>query len=328
MERRHSLGAAEAVPFGIRFEPPRDNSRIVGCSSPIRSTYGVPVIRQVGRKFRDNLVSLPMCVVAPEMSAAQVLSAFHRDAPYLFLGAAFVAVGMVSAAFSALRRKQDPLLLYFALYAVLYGIRLWIQAELLEISIHESWFYPRLRSGINYIVPIPAILFFNAAGLLRGAGKIAGNILIIASSVLPTAPLLLGPASIYDRFNSVVVIAAMIAFVAQFTRSEAASADYRNHSSRSADFCGLRRVGQPQRRLPVLPSQPGAIRLCRISGFSGIRRGPPHPATRSAAQRDSEGTGGGPPHPTLDFARGVPGFAPLPSLRTLPAYDFGSWRFL
>jgi sigma-B regulation protein RsbU (phosphoserine phosphatase) len=167
-----------------------------------------------------------MCVVAPEMSAAQVLSAFHRDAPYLFLGAAFVAVGMVSAAFSALRRKQDPLLLYFALYAVLYGIRLWIQAELLEISIHESWFYPRLRSGINYIVPIPAILFFNAAGLLRGAGKIAGNILIIASSVLATATLLLGPASIYDRFNSVVVIAAMIAFVAQFTRSEAASADF------------------------------------------------------------------------------------------------------
>src|ERR1700737_3128720 len=226
MERRHSLGAAEAVPFGIRFEPPRDNSRIVGCSSPIRSTYGVPVIRQVGRKFRDNLVSLPMCVVAPEMSAAQVLSAFHRDAPYLFLGAAFVAVGMVSAAFSALRRKQDPLLLYFALYAVLYGIRLWIQAELLEISIHESWFYPRLRSGINYIVPIPAILFFNAAGLLRGAGKIAGNILIIASSVLATATLLLGPASIYDRFNSVVVIAAMLAFVPPLScgaTSEAAS---------------------------------------------------------------------------------------------------------
>jgi sigma-B regulation protein RsbU (phosphoserine phosphatase) len=70
-----------------------------------------------------------MSVVVPIMSAAQVLSAFHRDAPYLFLGAAFVAVGMVSAAFSVLRRKKDPLLLYFALFAVLYGIRLWIQAE-------------------------------------------------------------------------------------------------------------------------------------------------------------------------------------------------------
>jgi hypothetical protein len=30
------------------------------------------------------------------MSAEEVLTAFGRDAPYLFLGAAFAAVGMVS----------------------------------------------------------------------------------------------------------------------------------------------------------------------------------------------------------------------------------------
>lgn len=167
-----------------------------------------------------------MYVITPEMSAAQVLRAFHRDAPYLFLGAAFVAVGLVSAAFSALRRKHDPLLLYFALFAVLYGIRLWVRAELLDISIHGSWFYPRLRSGINYIVPIPAILFFNAAGLLSGASKIAGNFLVITSSLLTAATFLLGPSAMYDRANSVLVIAAMIALVAQSTRSEAASADF------------------------------------------------------------------------------------------------------
>jgi phosphoserine phosphatase RsbU/P len=43
-----------------------------------------------------------------ELSAAQVLSAFHQDAPYLFLGAAFVAVGLVSVAFSAIRRNTIP----------------------------------------------------------------------------------------------------------------------------------------------------------------------------------------------------------------------------
>jgi hypothetical protein len=37
----------------------------------------------------------PMYVPAFEMSAGEVLSAFHRDTPYLFLGAAFVAVGLV-----------------------------------------------------------------------------------------------------------------------------------------------------------------------------------------------------------------------------------------
>ncbi len=47
----------------------------------------------------------------PEMSAREVVSAFHRDAPYLFLGAAFAAVGMVSAAFAVTRRKRDSLLI-------------------------------------------------------------------------------------------------------------------------------------------------------------------------------------------------------------------------
>ena len=41
------------------------------------------------------------------MSAEEVLTAFRRDAPYLFLGAAFAAVGMVSAAFAVLRRQRD-----------------------------------------------------------------------------------------------------------------------------------------------------------------------------------------------------------------------------
>jgi len=167
-----------------------------------------------------------MCIAVPEMSAAQVLSAFHRDAPYLFLGAAFVAVGIVSAMFSALRPKHDPLLLYFAVFAVLYGLRLWIQAELLQISIRGSWFYPRLRIGINYIVPIPAILFFDSAGFLRGASKIAGHILLVASSVLAAATFLAGPTALYDRLNSVMVIGAMLALGTQSTRKQATDADF------------------------------------------------------------------------------------------------------
>ena len=46
------------------------------------------------------------------MSAEEVLTAFRHDAPYLFLGAAFAAVGMVSTAFAVLR---DSHLICFAL---------------------------------------------------------------------------------------------------------------------------------------------------------------------------------------------------------------------
>jgi len=36
-----------------------------------------------------------MMALAPEFNTDQVLRAFHNDAPYLFLEAAFVAVGLL-----------------------------------------------------------------------------------------------------------------------------------------------------------------------------------------------------------------------------------------
>ena len=59
--------------------------------------------------------------MAEVMSAEEVLTAFRRDAPYLFLGAAFAAVGIVSAAFAVLRRRRDSLLIFFALFAACTG---------------------------------------------------------------------------------------------------------------------------------------------------------------------------------------------------------------
>jgi len=101
------------------------------------------------------------------MTADQVLQAFHRDAPFLFLGAAIAAVGLVAAAFSAVRRKLDPVLLYFALFAVLYGLRMWMVSNLMGLTMQGSSLYPRLSAALDFTVAIPAFLFFKAAGLLR-----------------------------------------------------------------------------------------------------------------------------------------------------------------
>jgi phosphoserine phosphatase RsbU/P len=175
-----------------------------------------------------------MYVAVSQMSAGEVLSAFHRDAPYLFLGAAFAAVGIVSAAFALIRRKHDALLLYFALFALFYGLRLWIQATLLGITVHGSPFYIRLHSGINYIILIPACLFFSSLGLPTRVDRLVAYTGIGAGTILTLATFIFGPTGSYDVINSVVVIAAMTVLVfSKFLR--------RSRTEVSRDFAIIRR---------------------------------------------------------------------------------------
>lgn len=89
------------------------------------------------------------------MTADQVLQAFRHDAPLLFLGAAIAAVGLLSALFSAIRRKLDPVLIYFALFAVLYGLRIWMASNLMMLTMQGSSLYPRLSAGLDFPVAIP-----------------------------------------------------------------------------------------------------------------------------------------------------------------------------
>jgi len=159
-----------------------------------------------------------MYAAAPQMSAGEVLSAFHGDAPYLFLGAAFVAVGLVSAAFAGIRRKHDSLLIYFSLFAVFYGLRLWIHTTLLGITVHGSPFYTRLRFGIDYIPTIFGVLFFNSLGLLRRVDRTVAYAVAIVSTVLAFATFISRPSATYSVINSVIVIAALVVLGSHFMR--------------------------------------------------------------------------------------------------------------
>ncbi len=136
------------------------------------------------------------------MSAEEVLSAFQRDAPNLFLGAAFAAVGMVSAAFAVLRRQRDSLLIFFALFAALYGLRLWISSPLLAMTVPSSTLYPRVRAGVNYIILIPAFLFFISLGLPRRIERVVGYAMVGLGCVFASATFLFGDSAVYDRANS------------------------------------------------------------------------------------------------------------------------------
>ena len=160
-----------------------------------------------------------MSLAEASITVGEVLQAFHRDAPNLFLGAAFITVGLIAIAFSALRRKRDPLLIYFGIFAVLYGLRLWVQANLLGLAVPNSIFYSRLRVAINYLVPIPFVLYFRAAGLLLSrAAAAAAYVLAVVDGAFALATFSFGAVPFYDRANSILVIAALLTLIVEFIR--------------------------------------------------------------------------------------------------------------
>src|SRR5580700_3529332 len=114
---------------------------------------------------------LAMCLIDAPLTANEVLRLFHRDEPFLFLGAAFTTVALLCAAFSVLRRKFDPLLLWLAAFAFLYGQRLWLETNLLGITLAGKETFLRLRWAVNFLTPVPAFFFFQSAGLIPRRGR-------------------------------------------------------------------------------------------------------------------------------------------------------------
>jgi len=163
---------------------------------------------------------------APGLTADQVLQAFQRDAPFLFLGAAIVAVGLVAAALAVIRRKHDSLLIYLALFAVLYGTRMWIQTNLLSLIMQGSTFFSTFRSALNFIIPIPAFLYFNAAGVLSRQAKIVAYMMGVVMGVLAIAILAFGPRHSFDLTENVLVIGTLWVAIARPRRGNLPDADF------------------------------------------------------------------------------------------------------
>lgn len=173
------------------------------------------------------------------MSAEEVFTAFRLDAPYLFLGAAFAAVGMVTAAFAFLRRQRDSLLICFALFAALYGLRRWISSSMLAMMAQGATFYVRLRGAVNHVTLIPALLFFIFLGLPRRFERAVGYAAVGFGCLLAAATLLFGDSPQYERINSIAVISASAFFLIRFMACGSAE----SIATEAADFgvirCGL-----------------------------------------------------------------------------------------
>jgi sigma-B regulation protein RsbU (phosphoserine phosphatase) len=150
-----------------------------------------------------------MCLIEPTLSADEVLRLFHRDEPFLFLGAAFTTVALLCGAFSLLRRKFDPLLLWLAAFAFLYGQRLWLETNLLGITLAGKETFLRLRWAVNFLTPVPAFFFFQSAGLIPRRGRPFMFALAFLFLSLAIATLMVGRIPLFHWINNVLVIGAL-----------------------------------------------------------------------------------------------------------------------
>ncbi len=157
---------------------------------------------------------------------AGVLRAFDRDQVYLFLGAAITTIGLLAAAFAFLRRRLDPLLLWFATFAILYGVRLWMDYQLLgALRVHAPVF-DRIRFVIQYLVPIPSFFFFNSLGLLGNAGKRFVYALSVLLLCLASATLLVGPRPLFLQINNGLIIAGLVTLITHSLRAGVNTPDF------------------------------------------------------------------------------------------------------
>lgn len=148
-----------------------------------------------------------------QLTAGEVLRAFHHDEPLLFLGAAFNTVTIILLGLCAIRRKADGMLLSLAWFAHLYGVRLWMDSDLLQMSIPSSVFFHRLSVSLNYLVPIPAFIFFHFAGFLGKLGRYVTPSFVVLFSCLVAGTLTWGPLPIFETLNNSIIAGALVAVV-------------------------------------------------------------------------------------------------------------------
>jgi sigma-B regulation protein RsbU (phosphoserine phosphatase) len=159
-------------------------------------------------------------MLAPDaqLTANELLRAFHHDLPFLFLGAAFNTVTIILIGLCVIRRRVDGLLLSLAWFAQLYGIRLWVNSELLHLSVPDSESFHRLSAAVDYMVPVPAFLFFHFAGFLGKMGKIVTPVFVTLFACLSAASLIFGTHAVFREINNTVIAVALIAVALRWSR--------------------------------------------------------------------------------------------------------------
>jgi phosphoserine phosphatase RsbU/P len=146
----------------------------------------------------------------PQFARSDVLRVFNHAQIYLFLGSAIITVGLLAASFSLLRRRFDALLLWFALFAVLYGVRLEMNYQLLWALGLRPIVFQRIVIATDFLIPIPGFLFLRELNLIGKVGRVLAAIVWPVAISLAVATLFVGPQVSLRAVNNSFIIAAFL----------------------------------------------------------------------------------------------------------------------
>jgi sigma-B regulation protein RsbU (phosphoserine phosphatase) len=166
-----------------------------------------------------------MLLPDPQFARSEVLRVFNHAQVYLFLGSAIITVGLLAASFSLLRRRFDPLLLWFSLFAILYGLRLEMNYQLLWALGLRPDIFRRIVIAIDFLVPIPAFFFFDTMNLTGKMVRVVAMIVCPVAFCLAAATLMFGPHDVFRTINNSIVIAALVVIAITLARFGAGSPD-------------------------------------------------------------------------------------------------------
>jgi sigma-B regulation protein RsbU (phosphoserine phosphatase) len=148
-----------------------------------------------------------------QMSTIDMQEAFRRVEPLLFIAAASVTAGLVVVGFLLIRRRFDRLLSFFAWFALLYGERLWLRTSMYLLAEQPSHLRWQLDSALNFLVAVPAFLFFQETGLVGRAGRVISYTVCMLEMVLIAAIFIGLPLQLLNDINSALMIAATLPLV-------------------------------------------------------------------------------------------------------------------
>jgi signal transduction histidine kinase len=173
-----------------------------------------------------SILTGPLLALATTMIPEERVRAFLRqDAIGVALGIIFLTLGL-AASIGLMRRRRtaDPTMLWFGLFALLFGLRQLALTPTVRFTVgwpDAFWFYP--SAGISYVIVLPALLFLREVfPAWRPVVKwLLPLQILFAIGGLVTDQTLGRPASL-SRINSVLILAGFVVLLVALFRQSGA----------------------------------------------------------------------------------------------------------